>query len=266
MLVPSVVAFLRRDPERRWLLKLGPLPAGSVLWDGLRGLGPTERCVYPSRSSHFFDCTVPHNELLSKLPKRFRRSLRSGYHALEALEGVRFASVAGDGDIEAELDAFLAVEASGWKGQEGKGSAIRLHPDLAGFYRDLATASPDSGDLCEINSLYIEGRCAASQFCVRTGGDYAMLKIGYDETFAGLRPGQLLLDRTLERCCTDEGISRLDLCSDSAWHDVWKPDEMPMQVAHVAIGRLAGRPTTSYLSLRYGPARRVVRRLRRGMK
>ena len=42
-----------------------------------------------------------------------------------------------------------------------------------------------------------------------------LLAIGYDETFAGLRPGQLLLDRTLERCCTDEGIRRLDLCSDS---------------------------------------------------
>ncbi len=38
-LVPALVAHLRRKPEGRQLLILGPAPASSTLWDGLRRLG-----------------------------------------------------------------------------------------------------------------------------------------------------------------------------------------------------------------------------------
>jgi len=54
----------------------------------------------------------------------------------------------------------------------------------------------------------------------------------------------------------------MNFLSDAPWLRVWGVNELPMQQAHVAVGRLAGRPTVSYLGLRHGVARRLPQRLR----
>ena len=114
-------------------------------------------------------------------------------------------------------------------------------------------------DRCEINSLYMDGVCAASQFCVRTGGDYTILKIGYDEKYSRLGPGQVLLDRTLKRCCDDPAVERLDLVTNTAWFRDWRTSTTPMKQAHIAIGRWRGRPLVGLLKIRFGWGRRLVR-------
>jgi Acetyltransferase (GNAT) domain len=261
-LFPTVVDFLRRHPERRGLLVLGPTPESSNLRDGLHWMREGEYCEHLAMPSNFFDCEIPYDQLMGRLTKHFRRNLRSHGNKLQALGDVRFVNVSAQEELEAELEIFMAVEASGWKGQAGAGSAIRLHPNLVAFYRDLVRTMLGPEDRCEINSLYAEGRCVASQFCVRTGEEYTILKIAYDEAFARLGPGQLLFERTLERCCADPGISRLDLVSDASWFRDWHTQLMPMQQAHIAINRWSGRPLVSLLGFRYGSARRIVGRLR----
>jgi hypothetical protein len=264
-LIPAVARFLRQDPEGRRLLVLGPLPEDSDVWDGLHGMRPGEYCLHMTRPSFFLDCETTYDELLGGLTKHFRRNLRSHRNKLESLEDVRFVTASGRAGLEAlgaELNAFMTVEASGWKGQGGTGSAVRLHPELAAFYRDLAAAISGSEDRCEINSLYVEGRCVASQFCVRTGQDYAILKIGYDEAYARLGPGQLLFDTTLERCCSDPEIKRLDLVGDASWCKDWHTAERSMQQAHVAIGRWSGRPLVALVRFRFDRGRRIVGWLR----
>ncbi len=264
-LVPTVVDFLRRHPEGRELLVLGPTPESANLREGLQWMRKGEYCERLATPSNFFDCAVPYDQLMERLTKHFRRNLRSHRNKVQLLADVRFVNVVGQEGLEAELDNFLAVEASGWKGRDGAGSAIRLRPNLVAFYRDLVRTMHGPEDRCEINALYAEGRCIASQFCVRTGEEYTILKIAYDEAFARLGPGQVLLERTMERCCDDPGITRLDLVSDASWFRDWQTQRMPMQQASVAINRWSGRPLISLLGLRYGPARRIVRRIRSSM-
>jgi CelD/BcsL family acetyltransferase involved in cellulose biosynthesis len=264
-LIPAVVEFLRRDPEGRPLLVMGPLPAASVIWEGLRAMRPREYSVHSTAPSFFLDCEKTYDEALARLTSHFRRNLRSHRNKLESLADVRFVTVsgqAGQAALEAELDAFMTVEASGWKGPDGTGSAIRLHPELIDFYRTLATAMSGPDDRCEVNALYVEGRCVASQFCVRTGHDYAILKIGYDEAYARLGPGQLLFDKTLERCCDDPAIKRLDLVGDASWCKDWHAAARSTQQVHVAIGRWSGRPLVAVIRFRYGQGRRLVGWLR----
>jgi hypothetical protein len=261
-LFPAVVDFLRRHPESRGLLVLRPTPESTNLREGLRWMRESEHCESLTIPSNFFDCAVPYDLLMERLTKHFRRNLRSHGNKIQSLADVRFVNVVGQEALEAELDTFLAVEASGWKGRDGAGSAIRLHPNLVAFYRDLARTMHGPEDRCEINALYAEGRCIASQFCVRTGEEYTILKIAYDEAFARLGPGQVLLEKTLERCCDDPGITRLDLVSDASWFKDWQTQKIPMLQAYVAINRLYGRPLISLLGFRYGAARNIVRRIR----
>lgn len=261
VLLPALVRFLRARPEGRRLLILGPLPGASVLWLGLRRLPDAEYCEHITITPFVFACDQPYGELESRLSRQFRKQLRRCSRRLAVLEGAHFESSGGDADREALFEQFLAVEGSGWKGEQGTGSAIRLHDDYTAFYRALAT-DLGSGDSCEINALFAEGHCIAGEFCARSGEEYAVLKGGYDEAYARLSPGHLLAARTLQRCCDDSRTRRFEQLSDAAWMKTWRPDVTTWRQAHVAIGRWTSLLPVALLRLRHGPGRRTARWLR----
>jgi hypothetical protein len=258
VLVPALAEYLRREPAGGRLAVLGPLPAGSVLWDGLRRLAPLDYCLQPAEPCDVFDCGRPFDELMARLSKHFRRNLRAHRKKLASFADVRFVTATGDG-LDAAFETFIAVEASGWKGASGVGSAVALHPHLLAFYRRLAA---NTRDRCEINLLVADGRCLAAQFCVVSGEQYSILKIGYDEAYARIGPGLLLLETTLERCCTDPAIKRMSLVTDGAWQRDWRPDVVAMQRVYLGLGRWSARPLVALLDLRFGPARALVTRVR----
>ena len=261
-LMPALIAHLRRRPEGRRLLLLGPLPSDSLLWDGLRQLDSGTYCTDAAMSAHVIDCSRSFEELTAGLSKNSRAKLRKARKRLAACEDVRFTTVSDEPDLSTAYEAFLDVEASGWKGAAGTRTAIRFRQHQPSFFHDL-TALHGSDDDCQIDMLYVDGRIIAAQFCVRTGHELAVLKIGYDETYRSLSPGYLLLERTLRRCCEDPGITRVCLVSDEAWHEQWRPASLPMMQAYVAIGPAWGRLIVALLKLRLGPARELARWARR---
>jgi hypothetical protein len=261
-LAPAVAAFLRQNPEGRRLLVLGPTPADSVLWDGVRRLDPKRCCTHVTHRLDVFDCEQPFDELMARLGKHFRRNLRSHRNKLNRLDDVQFVTAAEDATLGPALETFLDIEASGWKGEKGTRTAIRFKPDQPAFFRALATTF-DAGDRCEINALHVEGRCIASEFCIRTGAEYARVKIGYDEEYAGLGPGQLILQTTLERLCQDPGVKCFNMMSGAGWLGDWHPDELVLQQTHIALERWSSVPLVALLRFRFGTGRAIVRRARR---
>lgn len=263
-LVPALLDYLRREPEGRPLLVLGPLPADSVLWEGLRQMPAWRSCTHGTMPADVFDCEQPFDELMARLTKTFRGKLRRQSRRLSRLDDVHFQHVTEVAELVSALEVFMQVEASGWKGESGTGSAILLHPELTAFYRELATTLGSHGGdgRCEINSLYADGRCIASQLCLRTGGEYVMPKIAYDQAYSRLTPGLLLFGHTLERCCIDGTIRRLNFLTGPAWMQVWHPDLLAMRQVHLAITPLSGRPLIALLRFRFGPGRRMVHWLR----
>ncbi len=261
--IPAVVAHLRQRARGRLLLIVGSAPTSSPLWDGLAQLPRGTYRVDPRQRVNVLDCSMPFDELRASLSKSFRHKRNTSRNRLAKLTDVRFVTVTSAGDLDSELATFLDVEASGWKGESGTRTAIRCDEERSAFFRALGAGLRGTADYCEITSLYAEGRCLASVFSTRTGATYSCLKIGYDEGFGRVSPGQTLVERMVERCCEDPGIDRFDMVSDFTWVRGWRPDTVPLQLAYVAIGPWPAYPlVASLLRLRFGPARTLVRRLR----
>lgn len=257
-LLPAIVNHIKREHCRERLIILGPLPQRSVLWEGLGSLAPLTSFAHVVSAPFVFDCERSFSELTGRLSRHFRKQLRNCHNRLMSLGDVRFETAADDEALAAAFEAFLDVEASGWKGATGARTAIRFKPNQPAFFRDLASTYAD-GDGCEINTLHAEGRCIAAEFCMRTGEEYACVKIGYDERYARLSPGHLLHARTLERCCLDPGIKRYNQLSHAAWLEVWHPDRLVLQDVRVGLGRWSAVPLVALLRFRFGTGRTIVR-------
>jgi CelD/BcsL family acetyltransferase involved in cellulose biosynthesis len=141
----------------------------------------------------------------------------------------------------------LQVEASGWKGLQGRGSAILLDTHLAAFYRQLLDSFGKDGR-CQIDLLKIDGQVAAGQFGIIAGRVLYLLKIGYDQRFSRVSPGQTLLEHTLSRLHAQGEIDRINLITNMKWHERWRPAQLKVYEARSYDRSLQG--TLAYANTR----------------
>ncbi len=261
--IPLLAAHLRRAPEGRPLLVVGPAPADSALWDGFRRLPRHSYHLERRESVNSLPCTRPFDEVKASLPRRFRQDLNRASRRLAQLQDVHLQTYTAADGLDTVLDDFLAVEASGWKGASGAKSAIVCDARSLAFVRALTRDLRHPDDSCEIDALYAEGRCIAASLGTRTGATYSALKIGYDEAYRRVSPGQIVVEHAVERCCADPAIERLDMVSDASWVRGWRPDLIPLQIGYVVIARWpAYALVAGLLRLRVGLGRRIAGRLR----
>jgi len=261
-LLPTLSQHIQSMPGPPAWIVFDRILENSAAWRCLSAIDSRRYCAIPVGSSDFFDCSRSFQDLTSQLSRNFRGNLRKARNKLANLADVQFVHATDRESLEREFPIFLEVEGSGWKGMSGiEYGAIRSRKRLQGFYWDLVRSSGDPVR-CEINALYAEKRCIASELCVRGGTEYAIYKIGYDERYSKVAPGQLLLEKTLERCCLDPGITRLNLVSDSAWHRDWRVDAIPGYSVHVGIGRWSTPLLVAMLSMRLRYPDRIERWMR----
>lgn len=136
------------------------------------------------------------------LRKRFRRQRR----ALSRLGDVRMRTSSRD-SLDDDFEAFLAIEASGWKGRAG--TAIASLRSTEALYRRFARAAADDGRL-RLQLLEVDGRPVAGDLSVVAGTGIHSLKCGYDEALAVHSPGLVLLGSQLQ-WAADEGCSYYDM-------------------------------------------------------
>jgi CelD/BcsL family acetyltransferase involved in cellulose biosynthesis len=97
-------------------------------------------------------------------------------------------------EAAAALDAFLALEAAGWKGREG--TDLRGAPGAALFVRE-ATAALARADAIRVALLTLDERVIAAGLVAVAGDRAFYMKTCYDETLGRFSPGLLLtLDLT----------------------------------------------------------------------
>lgn len=104
------------------------------------------------------------------------------------------------------LDAFLALESSGWKGE--RGTALALKAEALAFAR---AAIRDAGDgEVAIDAIRLDGRPIAMLVCFRSGDLAVTWKIAHDEAFARFSPGvQVMLDAS-DRMLADPSVRLVD--------------------------------------------------------
>jgi hypothetical protein len=261
--LPMLIGHLRRHREGLPLVVFGSLPTRSDAWVGFGLRGGREVLLTPTGSSFVISCDRTYDELLAGLGSRSRAGVRRHRRRLEALGDVRFETVTEESALAAALETFLEVEASGWKGARGTRTAVAFRNGQPDFFRELILAR-QGDDRCEISGVYVEGKCIAATVGMRTGGEFAAFKTGYDEEYSRFSPGHLLLSHTLERCCADAGISRVNLVSDEEWQLSWRPEIVHLQKAYAALQPAWGRLLLELVRFRVGPGRRLARWARAG--
>ena len=199
--------------------------------------------IRPSNSCNWLDASLNFSALQSRFSKNLQANLKKARKKLgpPTAWNVGFSRL--PDNLGENFSHFSRLEASGWKGSDGTKSAINLNQNINNFYRHLiAMAGDDFAP--EIALLCHEGSSIAGQLSICTRGTKHIVKIGYDEAYARLSPGQILLEEVLSEACQSPSIKKVSLVSDMPWHHTWRPQsENAYEITffrHRLIGRIAG--------------------------
>jgi CelD/BcsL family acetyltransferase involved in cellulose biosynthesis len=199
-------ALLETTPSRVSLPGLVSVEASTAIARGeleAAGYRLIERPGYPS--PHL---TLPAttDELMASVSRNLRSQSGRRRRALEREGELRLRTVTGGDELPAALDAFLALEAAGWKGREG--SAVLAHPEAERHLRRFAADAAASGVL-RMYLLELGGRLVAADYGAAIGGTGFLFKTTYDEELHRLSPGLVLRAEVL-RASIEEGLGAYD--------------------------------------------------------
>lgn len=224
--------LLRRGQEQAaWAALLAALdadPASSGLLHltGLVEQGPVHGALLaaarrPCDTVHRIERALLHSDLApadyyaATVRKKKRKELARLHSRLAEQGEVTTRRLAAGDDIDEWIDAFLSLEASGWKGRAG--SALLCRPETADFFRDALHGAQDAGKL-ELLRLDLDGRAIAILVnFIDTPGSYSF-KTAFDEDYARFSPGVLIQ------------LANLDILNrpDIAWMDSCAAQDHPM--------------------------------------
>lgn len=209
-------------------------------------LEPTTRAVIVRRpTASYVD---------GRLSARHHRQLRRKRRQLSERIGadVRLVDRAAAGaDVHSAVEAFLRLEASGWKGRAG--TAMACTPGQAEYFRQMCVNFHRQGRL-QLLSLAADGTDLAMHCQVLAGGVAFHVKIAYDEAYRTYSPGlQLELElidafhRDPDLRCIDSGSDDPDSVSAKLYPDSRTLETLLIPV-HGARGHLASRCTPIVLA------------------
>lgn len=167
-------------------------------------------------------------------------------------------------DQEAAVEAFLRLEASGWKGRAG--TALGVEAGRADFARAFLRAMARDGRLV-IDMLRLDGAPVAMLVLLRDGDRLFSWKIAHDEAFSAFSPGAQIARQsmrlTLEAADGIADADSLALPDHTMISPLWR-GEVPVATALVGSGHAAGALLALARASLAGEAglRAVARRLR----
>jgi CelD/BcsL family acetyltransferase involved in cellulose biosynthesis len=219
-----------------WIGDDGPVLAGLRSAMEARGSEPAmhhryERAVMRRTTlADGLDATISsrHRRDLRRLARRLTEELDAPLELREESERA------------AAVEDFMALEASGWKGEAG--TALRSVSAHAAYFRELCDGFRAVGRL-QLLALGTAEQ-TVSYKCNLLGGDAVFcFKIAHDESFAHYRPGLQLEVRMLEHFRDRMSETWMDSCSypDSELFEHFWPEHRPIASYLVAADRAVSR-------------------------
>ena len=213
------------------------------------------------------DARRPAAEVLrDALSAKKLKELRRQRNRLAEHGDVRFEIARNPADVSRAVEIFLALEASGWKGE--RGTALRQDDGDASFIRRATRDLAETGQ-CEIVTMHAGETPVAAAIVLRHQDRAFYFKLGIDERFAKFSPGvQLTLDLT-RHLCADAVLVTADSTA-SAHHPMINPIwRGRMRIGDVIIPLRPRDPVVAaihaVMKMRHGLrelARRAVHRIR----
>jgi CelD/BcsL family acetyltransferase involved in cellulose biosynthesis len=192
--------------------------------------------------------------LRATLSKRRRRILAQRQRLLGQRGQLAFVPLGPGDDVAAWADAFLACEASGWKGRACTAMACREAEGR--FFRAATAAAFRRGRLLAL-ALHLDGRPVALRCSFLAGGGAFAFKTAFDEQWADYSPGVLIEVETLRRLHDGREADWMDSCAtgdNETFNTLWA-DRRAMATLVAATGRAPGGLVVSLL-----PALRALKR------
>ena len=239
----ALLARADAEPSRALFLHLAAMPLETRLADALFATCAAQRrriaLVRREERAMLGSTLAPVDYLAHALPGKKRKELRRQQTRLAELGTVATIRQDDAQGVHEWINAFLSLEARGWKGREG--SALAAAPGTAALFRNALTEAAARGKL-ERLSLTLDGRPIAMLASFLCPPGAFSFKTAFDEDFARFSPGVLLqlanlamLDRkTID--WTDSCAATDHPMIDSLWEQ-----RRPIGRLSVAIGGVARR-------------------------
>lgn len=196
--------------------------------------------------------------LENALSGKRRKELRRKANRLSEQGLLEYRELTPEGDVQAWIEDFLRLEASGWKGEDG--GAMASTQTTRDFFVTVAVEAFRRNRLLML-ALTLDGRPIA-QYChfVTAPGSFAF-KIAYDEAYAVYSPGVQLMIEDIRRREKRPEIIWMDSCA--VWNHImanrlWT-ERRTIQTVLVATGRWPSDAVVSILPLRVWLRHRLVK-------
>ena len=230
-IIAEFISNLNNGTEMKWdLIEVrGVFLGASLVTEVERGALEKVVVERSRRKTNYFECN-DFSDIRAGFSKNFKGNLRKARNKLHKAGEVDFETVRSVPELYDAFEVFLEIEGSGWKGEEGVGTAIKLDPSLVKFYRSLINnfggEKKDGRRYVEINLLRLNEEVIAAQFCIVVRETVYILKIGYREDYSFCSPGNMLVEYRLRLACEDENIRYVNLVTDMSWHKSWNPSAL----------------------------------------
>jgi len=196
-------------------------------------------CYIPLQSFEKFEANLSKN--MCKQLKRARKKAR----ALGEMQNRSFQTVT---ELAKAFPVFLDIEASGWKGIKGSGSAIKCNDNLIKFYKILLNKFSKFGE-SRIDILYIDERPISGELQLCINDTSYSLKGGIDEAMRHISPGQLHRELLLKTYSREQKIKYFNLVSGEYIqdHKRWKASSHDTYEVIIFNRTFKALPAFSYL-------------------
>jgi CelD/BcsL family acetyltransferase involved in cellulose biosynthesis len=231
-------------------LHLAKLPTDGPLYTALRNVlalqGRPATIVQQEDRALLASSHTPEAYFEESMSAKKRKELRRQYNRLSEEGELRFHRSEGSEGIEAWTDAYLFLEKSGWKGEQGTSLADRS--DTSEFFRAAITGAAEAGRL-ERLTLTLDGRPIAMLANFLTPPGAFSFKTTFDESYARFSPGVLLQRENLALLARG-GIDWADSCA-AADHPmierIWR-EKRTVVSCNIALGGTIRRSTMRVLA------------------
>jgi CelD/BcsL family acetyltransferase involved in cellulose biosynthesis len=200
------------DLELQWLT-LEEISADQEPWQSflklLRNKGYRYKLSHEGEGGLINFAGVSWDEFFSARSKNHRKQLRRALRRANEMGRLSFYSYINmTPDLAEELMIRgFEVERKSWKGEQG--TAIVQNPRAAKLYIKQARMLAESKQLA-IYFLILDEKAIAWEYGWLGGHTYHSLKIGYDRSYAGLSPGQLILMYIIQQGIASKKFSQID--------------------------------------------------------
>ncbi len=178
------------------------------------------RHVHLVQHRSVLDTRRTHPELIAGLSRNFQSSLRKARNKLARHGDVVVEHVADPGALAAAWARFVQVDVRSWKHRAGTdlGSDATMRRFLEIALGRLGREQVACVSMLRVGDMYVGG-----QLALRFGRTLHVVKTTYDEGFAAMAPGNVVLNDTLRCACEDPEIDEVSLVTSLEWHDKWRP-------------------------------------------